>query len=383
MENSVLFVDDERPILRALQRLFMDKPYDVFLAESGQEALNILKEHKIDIIVSDMRMPQMNGHALLRQVKADYPETIRIILSGYAQEMEIVKALLDGSARMYLVKPWSNETFVATLDNIFRLRKHLQNAQLLSVINKTEELPSLPVIYNRICKLIEQDASLKEIAGEIEHDQSLASRVLQVVNSAFVGVKTGSIQQACSYLGVNVLKDVVLSVKVLDMIRDAKNSGYYEVFWQHTNLTNKIFKILSAKTLKTKAVPDQGASAGLLHDIGKVALIANGLISPQQLLVDDSCAAEMVSFDITHEDIGGYLLDWWQLPYPIIEAALFHHTPLQTCIVHRELVGLVHVADHYSWMMLKHCPAPLVTEVFDIIQITQAECEALIEKIEN
>lgn len=379
MKGNLLFVDDEKPILRSLQRLFIDKPYDIFLAESGQEALQLLDSHLIDIIISDMRLPQMNGHELLKIVKNKFPNTVRVILSGYAQEFDIVKTLLDGSARMYLVKPWSNDELIRTIDNILEVRQMLTNSNLLSIINNSEQLPTLPAIYRQICELIDQDADLKDFTAVIEQDQSTTSRVLQVVNSAFVGVKTASVQHAISLLGINVLKDIVLSVSVIDTFGNSKHGLLFTSFWQHTTLTNKIVKLLAKRTLPTET-SNLWSTAGLLHDIGKIMLLVNNRIQSNSLVNDDSCDYELEKIGITHEDLGGYLLDWWQFPYPMVEAALFHHTPLKPGIIYKELVCLVHIADHYSWRIMGGVCTPLEEEVFSIIKLSKEQCEALINK---
>ena len=82
MLKKILFVDDEAQILKSIRRLFMDTEYEVITAESGSEALDILANNKIDLIVSDMRMPNMSGYELLREVKRRFPHIVRIILSG-------------------------------------------------------------------------------------------------------------------------------------------------------------------------------------------------------------------------------------------------------------------------------------------------------------
>ena len=97
MLKRILFVDDESQILRAITRLFMDTEYEVITAESGEEALNILENEKVDVIVSDMKMPKMTGYELLSQVKKRFPNIVRIILSGFSDE----RIVFDASAKEY------------------------------------------------------------------------------------------------------------------------------------------------------------------------------------------------------------------------------------------------------------------------------------------
>ncbi len=106
--KKIPIVDDEVQILKALSRVFFDTDYAIFTAESGQAALSLLEQHEIDLVISDMRMPLMDGYELLSKVKETYPDIIRIILSGYADESTVFKAILHNIAKFYLLKPWHN-----------------------------------------------------------------------------------------------------------------------------------------------------------------------------------------------------------------------------------------------------------------------------------
>lgn len=109
MGKSILFVDDERPILRSLQRSLRGSGFEILIAASGSEALHILSQYKVDLIVSDVRMPNMNGHQLLQQIQQLYPATVRLLLSGQADDQEIAEAIRDGSCSRYILKPWNGK----------------------------------------------------------------------------------------------------------------------------------------------------------------------------------------------------------------------------------------------------------------------------------
>ena len=114
--KKILFVDDEKQILRALRRLFMNRDYDVHFAQSGSEALEIMKTEDIDLLVSDIRMPVMDGLELLRQAKEKSPLTLRVALSGYTDNKRIYSALEDNLAKLYLFKPWDNKELLTQID---------------------------------------------------------------------------------------------------------------------------------------------------------------------------------------------------------------------------------------------------------------------------
>lgn len=120
MHRRILFVDDEIQILKSLTRAFINTDYQIFTANSGADALSILKNQEVDMIVSDMRMPDMDGYELLYKVKNDYPEIKRVILSGYADEKLIYKALQQNIAQHYVSKPWKNDKLIELINQIFK-----------------------------------------------------------------------------------------------------------------------------------------------------------------------------------------------------------------------------------------------------------------------
>ncbi|MBM7868286.1 response regulator [Heliobacterium gestii] len=112
---TILIVDDERAILSALQRALRGREFTVVTAEDGQAALEIFAREPVDLIVSDMRMPKGNGCELLRIVKKQYPATLRVIMSGYFEDEEVVKALHDGTCEAFLQKPWERTSLLNSL----------------------------------------------------------------------------------------------------------------------------------------------------------------------------------------------------------------------------------------------------------------------------
>jgi DNA-binding NtrC family response regulator len=107
--RTVLFVDDEVRLLRALERGLAREPYDKLFAESGEEALALLEKHEVQVIVTDMRMPEMSGLELLRIVKQRYPHIVRIVLSGYTQVTTLLTAINQGEIYRFITKPWNME----------------------------------------------------------------------------------------------------------------------------------------------------------------------------------------------------------------------------------------------------------------------------------
>ena len=354
--KKILFVDDEKQILRALKRLFVSSEYDVHFAESGEKALELIEASDFDLLVTDIRMPEMDGLELLRQVKSESPLTLRLALSGYTDNKKIYSALEDNLAKLYLFKPWDNKELTSLIDRLFELEDILKDKKLLNLINNLDELPTVPDLYGELCRMVEENADIEAIAKKLEEDQSIASKLLRVANSAFYGAKTGSISQAIMYIGLINVKNIVLSNGIftsLGIDRDLQRT-----LWEHVNLTNRLMNAIYQKCL-FKKVPNMFASAGLLHDIGRVIIYQYFMEEFKEALhimkenPDKSIVEiENETIGVDHQKIGGYLLNWWEIPVPIIEAALFHHDPLNDAVMNKELVCVVHIANYYSWKML-------------------------------
>lgn len=108
-KNKVLFVDDEPAVLSSIRRAVVEEDYQAFFAESGTEALSLMEKNRFSVIVTDMRMPAMDGLALLKLVKEKYPKTIRVVLSGYTQLSQVLVTINQGEIFKFITKPWTSE----------------------------------------------------------------------------------------------------------------------------------------------------------------------------------------------------------------------------------------------------------------------------------
>lgn len=380
--KKILFVDDEVPILRSLNRLFMDTEYEVFTAGSGEEALEILADEKIDLVITDMRMPVMDGYQLLEKIKELHPNTLRIILSGYSEKNTILAALQKNIAKLYILKPWDNNKLILLVDQIFETENILRDSNLLSLITNADELPTLKSSYQQIMELIDNDADLVKIASAIERDHSVATKILHIINSAFYEVKTGSVKHAIAFLGLSSIRNILLATSIVDSFN---MNGIYgarlEMLWNHSFMCSKIVTIIYGKLLNKK-LSESESSAGLLHNIGIVLLLK---IFPEKYIQifhraekekTSLLQIEQESLHVTHQQAGGYLLKWWELPYPIVEAALYHHTPFATGIINKELIYVVNIAQHYASIILKNQVSDdFDPAVFRALGITQSQLE--------
>ncbi len=164
---TLLFVDDEVNILSALKRLFRPQGYNILTAENGSLGLEILQQQPIDLVISDMRMPEMDGAAFLKQVAARWPDTVRILLTGYSDLTSTIKAVNEGQIYRYISKPWEDNDIILSVKRALE-QKYLQ-----------AERDSLQILTGK------QNDELKELNANLENK---------------VRARTGELQQTISFL---------------------------------------------------------------------------------------------------------------------------------------------------------------------------------------
>lgn len=381
MAKKVLFVDDEPLILRSLKRMMISQPYEVYEADNIQDAQVILTEQKIDLLVTDLKMPSGSGFELLKFAKEHDPLTMRIVLSCLSDKKIVFDAIGKNLAREYILKPWDNSELVRNIEQYFLFREKLSSEALLRIFNNLDELPSPPWVYFKIMQLMDEDADMEAIAAVIEQDQAITSRILRVANSAFFGARTGSIQEAMVYIGLTNISNIVLSSELY--ITSGAEGNVMDMLWQHAVGTNKLMNFIYRRFLG-KALDNCYASAGLLHDIGKLLILhrfkeEQGKIQRHvaKNTSTDVNAMEQELIGADHQVLGGYLLDWWQMPLPINEVALYHHDPMNEAVINRKLVAVVHIASYYASRYYKSHDLHynLVTEVFEELNIDREQLE--------
>lgn len=380
--KRVLFVDDELQILKSIRRIFPGKAFEVLCADSAQAALTIMAETPVDMIVSDMRMPNMDGVELLTLVKERYPDTMRLILSGYADEDEIMATIRDNVAKAYMFKPWDNNELVHTIT------QNLENsgglpAQLISFINNKHQLPTTPRSYQRIIRAIEEHQDFDAVIGEIIKDQTISAKVLQMVNSAYYGNKTGSVKKAVSFLGLGDLKSLIMSLEVLDCLKaPGQDTELVDKIGQASYYTSRLQHMITDRFLH-KSIDHFEAGAGLLHKIGIVLLLsyedAPYLDLLQHALVTGTEALwqlERAAYGYNHSEVSVYLLKWWNIPGQIIAAAANYMDPLAAEEYNRALCCIVHIAQHYAGIQAGLGPfCDLKPQAFDYLGIDRVRFE--------
>jgi HD-like signal output (HDOD) protein len=348
--KRVLFVDDETRVLDGLRRMLHKHRnlWDMVFVSSGQAALDELAKSGFDVLVSDMRMPQMDGAALLAVVQEKYPKVVRIVLSGHTEMEAALRAV--PVAHQFLSKPCSPEQLLEMVKRATGLKDLLADATLQHTIGRIKQLPAFPRTYHALLAALHNpNVGMKEIAGIVGRDVGLCAKLLQLVNSAFFGLsrRVTSIETAVSLLGTNMVKNLVLSLEVFQGTPGHNRLFSTDVLQQHCFFAGNVARSL----LKDAHEADDAFAAGVLHDLGELILLT-GLPDLFRETVRRGTetktsrhAVELEKMGVTHAEVGAYLLGLWGLPYCIVEAVAHHHHPRDVDGANVRVLAAVHVAD--------------------------------------
>ena len=351
--KRLLFVDDERPVLEGLRsRLHrFGAQWQMEFVTSGELAIEHLQRQPCDLVVTDMRMPGMDGAKLLEQVSMRWPQTVRIVLSGYSELEQTIR--LVPYAHQYLSKPCQPRQLESVIERCLLLQDLLNRADLRAIVGRIRKLPSLPHIYTKLRDIVrDENVTLQEVAALVSADSALAARVLQVVNSAFFRLarRITNIEQAVSYLGFTAIRNLAVSLEIFaQWPRGASGVLDLHKLQSHAHAVASVASSLTAGTL----IADDTMLAGLLHDIGYWILAQEcpaDLHQAIELAASQAIplhAAETQVIGASHAEIGAYLLGIWGLPYPVIEAVAHHHLPQRVSQSEFDVLAAVAVAHAF------------------------------------
>jgi response regulator RpfG family c-di-GMP phosphodiesterase len=185
---KVLLVDDEESILNSLRRLLRGQPYELLLATSGAQALEIMEQHSIDLVMTDARMPNMDGATLLARIHQLYPTTTRILLTGYADMPTIIKAINEGKIHRYISKPWSDEEMLLTLRQSLAHQYSERERQRLEQLTRlqNDQLKSLNITLEKHVAArtaeLQQTADMLDLAyEELKHSYVTGTEVFSLL----------------------------------------------------------------------------------------------------------------------------------------------------------------------------------------------------------
>ncbi|HYD95914.1 MAG TPA: HD domain-containing phosphohydrolase [Noviherbaspirillum sp.] len=245
-QPSILFVDDEQNILSSLRRVFRTQGYQVLTADSGAAGLQILESEPVDLVISDMRMPQMDGAQFLERVRKRWPETIRLLLTGYADVQSILAAINRGEIYRYITKPWDDTDIVLVV-------RHALERRVLEQEKRRLELLTL-----------QQNEELRALNAGLEAKVEERTTALRAAHDRLV--------EANNKLKTSFLTSIKVFSSVIEM-RGGKLAG-------HSRRVADLARKIAIKLELDQQEVQEVFVAALLHDIGKIAFSDDLLAQP-------------------------------------------------------------------------------------------------------
>lgn len=355
MRKRLIFVDDEPLVLDGLRRALhgMHDEWEMKFMDTPGAALLAIEREPYDAIVSDMRMPLMDGAQLLTRVKELRGDMIRIILSGQSKQETILRSIVP--AHQFLSKPCDLQELKERLGQAFVARDLLRNPLLASMVSRLGSVPSLPTIYSELSAALQsEDTSLGQIEQIISKDVGMAAKILQLANSAFVGAHShvSSLREAVSLIGAETVRSLTLSIHVFSQFdHHASIAAHLPSLWNHSVSVGTLAQNIAKLETGSKSMAEECFTGGLLHDIGKIVLFAEMPHEYQKVIdrmhseTESISALEMESLGCTHELVGAYLMSIWGLPVSIVQAVQFHHSPSAISLSEFSTLTAVHCAD--------------------------------------
>jgi HD-like signal output (HDOD) protein/CheY-like chemotaxis protein len=364
--TRILFVDDEPNVLAGLRNVLRRhrSRWEMHFTASGQEALDTLGALPMNVIISDMRMPGIDGAQLLSCVREQFPLTARILLTGQASRTDLLRAV--PVAQQIISKPCSPELLCQTIERALATQELLQNDAVKAMVGKIEHLPSCPQSYQRLTAVMQRDdASVTEIAAIVSEDPVLSTRLLSVVNSSYTSLAAPlkSIPKAVQILGLEIVRALALTQQLF-------SQGHHTTPRSVTLgrlPDNALLRArLAQQFVNDRALDEATYTGALLLDIGHVVLAMCRGVTYDTLLVRAEAEPrpiheiEQDELGFTHAEAGGYLLALWGIPLQVVELVTAHHAPALLGLTDSAIARAIHVADRLVISLRAGLADPLV-----------------------
>lgn len=352
--KRVLFVDDENFLLQALQRMLrpMCLEWEMVFAQSGATALEAFAVKPFDVVVTDMKMPGMDGATLLRAVARLSPNTVRIGISGQTDPRQI-----PGCAditHQFLTKPCAAADLVATVERTCNKEWATTNEALGNLFSRLKRLPSLPAIYNEVVRMLDDtDCSINAVDLAVARYPEMLSKVVGVVNSAYFGAGHGPADSR-DVIGCTGNETLMSLLAVSAFLEFSKGDlGGFDVARHRAHATAVATRARAIAQMEgvDRRTADEAQIAGLLHDTGQLILAANfpeefaEAVRVARADVIPMHEAEKRVFGVDHAEIASHLLAVWGLQSSIVAAVSLHHTPVASADFELTPMVIVHFAD--------------------------------------
>lgn len=350
--RRILFVDDDVEVLDGLQRALRTRchEWEMAFVTSAREALARLEAAPYDVLVADVRMPDMGGVRLLEVARQRFPGLVRVVLSGFFEREAALKAA--GLAHQYLAKPCDPQKLWETIERLCRLGPVFPEDAAGRV---TAAVGSLPAPSRTAVSLVEAlqkpDVLLEEASRIVRQDEAMHRRILDFVGAPGFGLfcEMMTVQRRAAALELETLSQLVLALEVFHTFRPSAAGFSPESLQHHASLAARIAASLPA----ARETAASAVTAALLHDTGLLVLAARRRETFERavrLTLDSGrplATVEQELFGTNHPEVGAYLLAFWGLPRPIVDAVCRHHHPVATGRASGglDVLAVTHIAD--------------------------------------
>ena len=334
----VLFIDDETNVLNGLRRLLRTHRdrWEMHFASSGAEAIQKMRAIAFDVIVSDMRMPEMDGAEVLLVAKKLAPLALRCVLSGQADRDQTLRVL--ESAHQFLSKPCDTEVLENVVSKSIAAKRRLPHDGLRALVTSIHSLPILPAHWLALLEEIgSKESSVDRLSDIVASDLALSAKVLQLVNSSFFGQPKNILcpKSATKLLGVELFVELAIRRRILRGYEGHWPAAYpVGAFAEESAAVAQIAHEITWNKTGSAACAQEAYLAGLFHGIGKL-ILAEHRPSDYEIAVAQSKTSEQSLLDCeqsvlgaNHVQVGCGLLSLWGLPTSVIEAIEACQRPL-------------------------------------------------------
>jgi putative nucleotidyltransferase with HDIG domain len=349
--KRILFVDDEQSLLDGLRDAL--RPYrrrwTMSFVTSGTEALATIEAEAPDVVISDLRMPCMDGATLLELIRDRCPGAVRIVLSGHADMRMVGRAA--GAAHRLIAKPCETAELARVIERSCALQDMGARVALNRRSMGASMLPSVPRVCAELTELLSSgSAGAADAAMIIEQDIAMAAKVLQLANSAYFGRRSpvSRVSNAVAYLGLDALRALALHAAAFQEFKiDPPIPGFdLDELHRHCTRVARLAAALAAETGAGK----EAFTAGLLHDVGLLVMASqdrHALASTLAVAVEQRRSLPEVEYEqygVTHAEVGAHLLALWGLPHTVTEGVAGHSDPRWVDLPF-DVVAAVYVAN--------------------------------------
>jgi len=336
VKQHMLFVDDEPRVLQGLRRMLhgMHAEWEMHFAGSGPEALALLEQVPCRVIVSDMRMPGMDGAELLGRVMERYPQMVRIALSGESQEESVLRAV--GPVHQYLTKPCGAADLREAIARTVALQELVGNAAGHTALTKCGEFPTRPPVYERVLRNVsDAEECLTALTEAVLEDEAARRRILQLAQAVLpaAGQPDADPSQACRRLGLNLVAKALAAQHAFSQCTQVEgDASRCEAAWVRAVRVGLMAREICRCERARPVVLEDTLAGSLLHDVGSLVTDARDPLA----IGGQEWAPPVIA--------GTALLARWAMPAVILEIAAYHRHPGRSGVPRFGSIVAVHVA---------------------------------------